>query len=189
MDDEIAHLLKMRAAYEQSLRANREKKAAYGIDAPSHLAIEIAQAEKGIRLVDAQLGMVQAPQDIIEAIGPQDAGTMLVEYRVKLLDKKVGDALLQISEKVGEVSDQVVRVVDQVARIDVVTEQRYVQEQAVRKDRQQEHDERTTDIEAGLMELREQLRAFTKQIDKRWWVDAVLITGMITAILLWLLWR
>ncbi len=186
-NDEIAYLLKLRETYEQTLRANRIKKAGFGpLGGPGYIDIEIAEAEKGIRLIDAQLGMVDPPQEIVEAIGPKDAGTMLVEHRVKLLDKKMSDGLSQFGEKLTDVADHVVKVADQVARIDVVTEQRYRKEQAVRGERQQEHDSRTTDIEAGLMELREQLRTFARQIQARWWVDALLITGMVVAILIWL---
>jgi hypothetical protein len=35
------------------------------------------------------------------------------------------------------------------------------------------------------MLFKEQLKAFTDQIDRRWWVDALLIAGMITALVAW----
>lgn len=143
-DDEIAYLLKLRETYEQNLRFNRIKKAGYGrVGGPGHLDIEIAEAEKGIRLIDAQLGMVSAPQEIIDAIGPKDAGTMLVEHRVKLLDKKVSDALTQLTEKLTQLAQQVTFIAG-------LADQRHEQELHVRTQRQKEHDERMTGIEQSI---------------------------------------
>lgn len=143
-NDEIAYLLKLRETYEQTLRANRIKKAGFGrLGGPGYIDIEIAEAEKGIRLIDAQLGMVQPPQEIVEAIGPKDAGTMLVEHRVKLLDKKMSDALTQFTDKLTQLADQLAKVIE-------TGDRRYDDERRIRTQRQKEHDERMTSMEQSI---------------------------------------
>jgi hypothetical protein len=186
-EEEVAFLFELLETTKRTLRALRLQKASFGIGAPSHIDLGIRQAEKDILVLKGKLETIQPSQIVTEAVGPSDTGALLVEHRVKMLDEKVGDALKQITEKVSEVADQVVQIADQVTRIDVVTEERYTHEQKIRKDRQQEHDERMTTIEQVQAETRDLVSALARRIGGMWWLifDTAAIVGLVVAFVMW----
>ncbi len=186
-EEEVAFLLELRETTQRTLRQLRLQKASYGVGVPAHIDVGIRQAEKDIAVLNAKLQTVQPSQIVADAVGPVDTGTLLLDHRVKMLDEKVSDALKQITDKVGEVANQVIQIADQVTRIDVITEERYTEEQGIRKERQTEHDERMTAMEVVQAETRDLVGALARRIGGMWWLifDTAMIVGLVVALVMW----
>lgn len=87
-DEDVNHLLKLRAAVEDRLRENKITRAKMGTQTPSHVAVEIQTAELEIQQLDSQLLLLHVSPEINEATGPE-AGLGVVRLQVK----QVGDRL------------------------------------------------------------------------------------------------
>lgn len=157
-DVELTHLWAMRDATRRRLFALEEQSAHFGPGAPAHVDVEIAQATKDLEVLNAKLQTVQLSPDVVEAVGRESAATLLLDYRLKTLGERVDAALHQIVEKLGRVSDQL------------------LMEQTIRKERQQEHDERMTAMEAGI----EASQAHAERLDQR--VGVVVKFGALLAL-------
>lgn len=172
-EDEIKYLIELRETIKRNLRALNIKKAGFGsLGGPAHLDVEIAQATKEVAVLDAKLSTVQLSEEVVNAVGPIDASTLLLDYRVKQLDQRMNDGLRHIVEQVKVVAEQV-------TRIDAVTEERWHREQEVRAQRQQEHDARMTAME-------ETQEAVVSKLAQHWWIDALLILALVGAVAFWI---
>jgi hypothetical protein len=161
-DEELRFLIELRDTTQRTLRMLRLQKAQFGVGAPPHIDLGIRQATKEIAVLEAKLNTVQISQTVIDAIGPQDAGALLIEYRLKQIDAKVNDALAQIGDRIREFAD--------------VADQRHEQEQKVRTQRQEEHDARMTIIEQGIETNATQVLLLSNRV---WWVRIILIAALL----------
>lgn len=87
-DENVEHLLALRAAVAQRLKQNKIARATMGTQTPSHIAVEIQTAELEIQQLDSQLLLLHVSPEINAATGPE-AGLGVVRLQVK----QVGDRL------------------------------------------------------------------------------------------------
>lgn len=161
-DDELRFLIELRDTTQRTLRTLRLQKAEFGIGAPPHIDLGIRQATKEIAILEAKLNTVQISQTVIDAVGPQDAGALLVEYRLKQIDAKFNDGLVQLGDRLREFVE--------------TAERRYELEQRVRAQRQEEHDARMTLIEQGIDANATQVLLLSNRV---WWVRVILVTSLL----------
>jgi hypothetical protein len=87
-DEDVAHLLDLRAAVEKRLKQNKITRATMGTQTPPHIAVEIQTQELEIQQLDSQLLLLHVSPEITAATGP-DAGLGVVRLQLK----QVGDRL------------------------------------------------------------------------------------------------
>lgn len=97
----MQHLLAMRAGYVERIQLLEERQARRG-DLPSGDALELAQARRDLEGVEARLQTVPLSRDARQAIG-HDAHTIILEYRVKVVEDKLHDGLLTLNNAIGDV--------------------------------------------------------------------------------------
>lgn len=97
----MQHLLAMRAGYVERIQLLEERQARRG-DLPSGDALELAQARRDLEGVEARLQTVPLSRDARQAIG-RDAHTIILEYRVKVVEDKLHDGLLTLNNAIGDV--------------------------------------------------------------------------------------
>lgn len=97
----MQHLLAMRAGYVERIQLLEERQARRG-DLPSGDALELAQARRDLEGVEARLQTVPLSRDVRQAIG-HDAHTIILEYRVKVVEDKLHDGLLTLNNAIGDV--------------------------------------------------------------------------------------
>ncbi len=167
--DEITYLLELRDTTKRRLRALTIQRAAFGMDAPVHIDTEIRQATKDIALLEAKLQTISPSQEVVNAIGPQDASTLLLDFRVKAGFERFEEAIARLVTKVGEIASA------------------FADEQSIRVARQQEHDERMTAMERGIEANQEQVEIIRHRIGLVLWLGVILaITiGIIVGALVW----
>lgn len=164
-DEELAFLIALRDTTERTLRMLRLQKAQFGVNAPPHIDLGIQQATKEIAVLEAKLNTVQISQTVIDAIGPHDANTLLLDYRLKQIATKFNDGLVQFGDRVRESIE--------------LAETRYEHEQKVRAQRQEEHDARMTLIEQGIETNAAQVVLLSNRV---WWVRVILVTALLIGI-------
>lgn len=174
--DEIAYLLELRDTTKRHLRSLTIQRAAFGLDAPAHLDTEIRQATKDIALLEAKLQTISPSQEVVDAIGPHDASTLLLDFRVKAGFERFEEAIARLVTTVGGIGDKLADLADAFAA-----------EQGIRIQRQQEHDERMTAMERGIDANQEQVASIQRRIGIVMWVGVMLaITiGIIVGALVW----
>ncbi len=91
----------MRAGYVERIQLLEERQARRG-DLPSGDALELAQARRDLEGVEARLQTVPLSRDARQAIG-HDAHTIILEYRVKVVEDKLHDGLLTLNNAIGDV--------------------------------------------------------------------------------------
>jgi len=91
----------MRAGYVERIQLLEERQARRG-DLPSGDALELAQARRDLEGVEARLQTVPLSRDVRQAIG-RDAHTIILEYRVKVVEDKLHDGLLTLNNAIGDV--------------------------------------------------------------------------------------
>ena len=99
-DQELRHILEMRAAIIDRMRVLEQKQARYGT-LPTPDAVELQQARQDAEILDAKLQTSQTSADL-RALIP-DARLVLVEAKVKALDERLGDALGFITHALEDV--------------------------------------------------------------------------------------
>lgn len=97
----MQHLLAMRAGYVERIQLLEERQARRG-DLPSGDALELAQARRDLEGVEARLQTVPLSRDVRQAIG-RDAHTIILEYRVKVVEDKLNDGLLALNTAINQV--------------------------------------------------------------------------------------
>lgn len=180
-DEDIQHLFELRDATKKRLHEYQLQRTLYGISAPAHIAIEIKQAEKDIALLEAQLQTVQPSADVVEALGPVNTQTLLLDWRQKQLVERVESGFREMLSRFTQIAEQVVQ--DR-----TVSDQRYEQEVKIRAERQKEHDERLTTMETGIDVNTEQVKQLFRRINvARWLLIGLLVT--VGAALIWYQWQ
>ena len=91
----------MRSGYQERIRLLEERQARRG-ELPSGEALELAQARRDVEAVEARLQTTPISQDVWRAIG-LDAHTIILEYRVKVVEDKLHDGLLTLNNAIGDV--------------------------------------------------------------------------------------
>jgi len=131
-EEDVQHWLKLITATRERLNVLEEQIARMGPSAPPHVQTEAIQARKDIELYRARLVTVQPSEKANNAVGG-NAHEILVDYRLTRLEKKVDDGLATVYETVTANNAR--------------AEEWRRNEREFRVERQQEHDERLTEIE------------------------------------------
>ena len=100
-DEELQHLLELRSAYVERIHVLEERQARRG-ELPTAEAIDLIQARRDLEGVEARLQTVPLSRDARQAIG-RDAHTIILEYRVKVVEDKLHDGLLTLNNAIGDV--------------------------------------------------------------------------------------
>lgn len=95
--DDVQHLWRMRDAYKDVIRVLEERKARFGGDLPTHMEIELQQAQRDKEATEAKLQLLQ-PSD---ALGG-DARLALVEFKLNMLRDAFAEAWLTDERKRNE---------------------------------------------------------------------------------------
>lgn len=178
-EDDIRHLFELRDATKKRLRAYELQKTTYGISVPAHIAIEIKQAEKDLALLDAKLQTVQPSADVVQAVGPVETQTLLLDWRQKQLGERVESGF-------HEVIGQIRQLVEQVVRNEATADQRHATEQRIRAERQEEHDARLTAIETGVDTNAEQVALLFRRISVvRWLIITLIVAAIAVGVFVW----
>lgn len=103
-DEELQHLLTMRAGYLERIRLLEARQARRG-ELPSGEALELGQAQRDLEGVEARLQTVPVSREARQAIGPH-AQIIILEFRVKALEDKLHDGLLSLERKLTEMQGE-----------------------------------------------------------------------------------
>lgn len=103
-DEELQHLLVMRAGYLERIHLLEARQARRG-ELPSGEALELGQAQRDLEGVEARLQTVPFSREARQAIGPH-AQIIILEFRVKALEDKLHDGLLSLERKLTEMQGE-----------------------------------------------------------------------------------
>ena len=103
-DEELQHLLTLRAAYIARIQLLEERQARRG-ELPSGEALELNQAQRDLEGIEARLQTVPVSREARQAIGPH-AQIIILEFRVKALEDKLHDGLLSLERKLTEMQGE-----------------------------------------------------------------------------------
>ena len=100
-DEELQHLLELRSAYVERIHVLEERQARRG-ELPTTEAIDLIQARRDLEGVEgaAANGSALARR---AANDYRDAHTIILEYRVKVVEDKLHDGLLTLNNAIGDV--------------------------------------------------------------------------------------
>lgn len=163
-DEERAHHENLLKIHRRNLQGLLERKAKYGFEAPMWLENQI-KAEQEAIAVHEPLAPSQKVKEVAE--GKEiDLTTLFIQstqiaaeqarqsiQNKEIIEQQARDALWRLQAK--EVIDEVVI---RQSSAETLAQERYDQEQEVRKERQQEHDERMTGMDTAIAEIKEQVQ-------------------------------
>lgn len=192
IDEERANNERLLRIYRRNLQRLLEQKATYGIgNTPIALENQIDETRAQIALYEP-LAPTQSALNTAQSISPSiDLTTLYIQgtqiaaeqarqadQNKAIIEQQVRDALWRLQAK--EVIEEVVQ---RVAAAETVSQTRYDQELMIRKDRQQETDERHTLIELALDTIGPQVTMLSRRVSwVRWIAIAVLIVVVVALI-------
>jgi hypothetical protein len=187
-DEEIAHAHNLLAINEQTLRIRELQIERQGDDTPPYVVLDAETIRKKIRalklvlepeLPDEISGLIKRRaeddyflfQTTLNAL--QDVAMMRDEVTAVKQSQAVAlEWRTQTTEKIDSIAEQVVR-------IEATAEERHTQELTVRKERQEEHDERMTGFDTALEATNEQVARSFGGI--RWLLILIFVAVLLVA--------
>ncbi len=107
-DEELEHLLTLRAKYLDRIRILEERRAEMGPAFPSSMEIELLQARRDLEAVEARMQTVPISRDLRQLIG-RDAQIIVLEFRVKAIEDKLHDGMLALNSSIDQVRGLLLR--------------------------------------------------------------------------------